>query len=312
MPLFRRSPRQVQGVIKPLTINGDKPVGLNSVEERDLLTLMKQAANNDVAAAASTAATTADEPDNGGGPSEAAPTAEEDKDITAAAAPKRGMFSRVKDTTKNAEEAAKLAKTTAIEGKAVVDDINKLMGVVQKNVVKDAMEAAATSKKTAARASQLLTWLHDYLSQWGRGILWLVMSVLVVLGLAATMSALPFSLQKLIEVTDLWANRGDSLSSTRYFLLQSDDRGGSLIECRASVKRWDRLISDLAGCAGHADGRAVRELRRIRAKHSPDGEVSCPNGRKTMIREKSFYPLSNAFPPQPGLERQNWCIEIVF
>ena len=43
-----------------------------------------------------------------------------------------------------------------------------------------------------------------------------------------------------------------------------------------------------------------------------DGEVSCPNGRKTMIREKSFYPLSNAFPPQPGLERQNWCIEIVF
>ena len=157
MPLFRRSPRQVQGVIKPLTINGDKPVGLNSVEERDLLTLMKQAANNDVAAAAaSTAATTADEPDNVGGPSEAAPTAEEDKDITAAAAPKRGMFSRVKDTTKNAEEAAKLAKTTAIEGKAVVDDINKLMGVVQKNVVKDAMEVAATSKKTAARASQLL------------------------------------------------------------------------------------------------------------------------------------------------------------
>ena len=58
---------------------------------------------------------------------------------------------------------------------------------------------------------------------------------------AATMSALPFSLQKLIEVTDLWANRGDSLSSTRYFLLQSDDRGGSLIECRASVKRLCRM-----------------------------------------------------------------------
>ena len=177
--------------------------------------------------------------------------------------------------------------------------------------MKDAIEAAAVSKKTATRAHQFLDRVIDFVTRWGRMLRVLVVVLLFMLIVVVIMAFIPFVQRRAFEVAELWAARGDALSYKRHFLLQND---GELIECHASVGSWSRLIHDLADCAGHSGAHSVKELRKIRARHAKSGEVNCPWGRhgRTSIREKSFYPLSKAFPPEPGRDRQAWCCELVY
>ena len=200
--------------------------------------------------------------------------------------------------------------------------INAADRVIQ-NVDVDGLNGAAGAGRAAAeqvgRLAEIALAIANnckdrakrFYDKWHRAI-WTLAAVFAVAVLAITISAIASSTKSVMDIVQPFIRRNhyDRGSSMRHLLL-----GDERIECRASVKSWEEFMDDLHRCSGdhRADSRQFN-VRRTKAITAEDGVTeTCPSWKDSSLLNSASYKSfkKEAFPPQPGVDRQTWCCELV-